>query len=44
LERGLLRRRIVDGAGVIYHASEEFKAGALMHAALGPQIDPGSEN
>jgi hypothetical protein len=25
---------------VIYHASEEFKAGALMHAALGPQIDP----
>jgi hypothetical protein len=45
-ERGLLTRRMVDADGPqpIYHATEEFKQAARLNAALGPMIDPGTQN
>jgi hypothetical protein len=41
--RGRLRRD-VDRPHSVYHATEEFKAAARLNAALGPQVDPGTQN
>jgi hypothetical protein len=45
-ERCLLTRRMVevDGPQAIYHATPEFKEAARLNAALGPMVDPGSQN
>ena len=43
-ERGLLKRRMVDGTGAIYHALEAFQQAAAVNAARAPMIDPGSQN
>jgi hypothetical protein len=43
VRRGRLRRS-VDRPAAIYTATEEFKAAARLNAALGPMVDPGSQN